>query len=542
MGNVAIGNVPLSAYVDVMPTQPAEEAGDPLNANEASKNAGISVSPSPSSSPPELVIGLICALGTNTERVCDVVVEFLERVSYKTEIIHLIEELRGFERWYNVIDHPRNARYEALMNAGNEFRRLMRANDALALLGVDRIRRSRSIATGTRMAYLIRSLKTPEEVTTLRKVYGRNFIAIGTFSSEKDRANKLASDIAASKGTNVANELDTASKLLHRDQADEDQEFGQNVLEAYPLADFFVRSADINLENEVKRVIELFFGNFRHTTTRDEYGMFHAFGASLRSSSLGRQVGAAICENGEVLALGCNDVPHAFGGLSWAEDSDDNRDHALGYDTNDKTKRRMVRDLLERLNKNGWLVERYDKLPGENLVQLASDGINAPLRDALVNDVIDYGRAVHAEMDAITSAAKRGVRLGSSTLYTTTFPCHNCVKHILAVGIRRVIFIEPYPKSYALDLYRDEINIDSSSPGSSGVPFDSFVGIAPRQYARLYLMGETARKNQGVVLRWKRATALPRDYEALNTYIPREEECNNRLHSQLKATGLEVSK
>ncbi|MDN3612645.1 hypothetical protein QWZ16_23945 [Vibrio ostreicida] len=26
------------------------------------------------------------------------------------------------------------------------------------------------------------------------------------------------------------------------------------------------------------------------------------------------------------------------------------------------------------------------------------------------------------------------------------FPCHNCAKHIVASGIKRVVYVEPYPK------------------------------------------------------------------------------------------------
>src|SRR5579871_385409 len=62
-------------------------------------------------------------------------------------------------------------------------------------------------------------------------------------------------------------------------------------------------------------------------------------------------------------------------------------------------------------------------------------------------NVIEYGRCVHAEMAAIVDAARRGVAIAGCTLYTTTFPCHECARHIVAASIRQVVYIDPYPKS-----------------------------------------------------------------------------------------------
>lgn len=56
---------------------------------------------------------------------------------------------------------------------------------------------------------------------------------------------------------------------------------------------------------------------------------------------------------------------------------------------------------------------------------------------------------MHAEMFAITDAARRGLSVRDATLYCTTFPCHMCARHIIASGIRKVVYIEPYPKSMA---------------------------------------------------------------------------------------------
>jgi cytidine deaminase len=61
--------------------------------------------------------------------------------------------------------------------------------------------------------------------------------------------------------------------------------------------------------------------------TTDEYGMFHARAAALRSAEPGRQVGAAVAtEQGDIVSVGVNEVPKAGGGLYWCGDSPDGRE------------------------------------------------------------------------------------------------------------------------------------------------------------------------------------------------------------------------
>jgi deoxycytidylate deaminase len=109
------------------------------------------------------------------------------------------------------------------------------------------------------------------------------------------------------------------------------------------------------------------------------------------------------------------------------------------------------------------------------------------LRDKRISNLLEFGRVVHAEMNALMDAARRGVRLRGATMYCTTFPCHVCARHILAAGIRRVVYIEPYPKSLAEEMYRDAIVVDGSNGGDeNALRFDSFVGIAPRRFIECF--------------------------------------------------------
>lgn len=51
---------------------------------------------------------------------------------------------------------------------------------------------------------------------------------------------------------------------------------------------------------------------------------------------------------------------------------------------------------------------------------------------------------VHAEQNAISDCAKRGVNCNESTVYITHYPCLNCCKILLASGIKKIKYINNY--------------------------------------------------------------------------------------------------
>jgi dCMP deaminase len=56
----------------------------------------------------------------------------------------------------------------------------------------------------------------------------------------------------------------------------------------------------------------------------------------------------------------------------------------------------------------------------------------------------DMCRSAHAEANAISLAAKKGVSLEGSTIYCTLEPCITCSKLIVMSGITRVVYEHPY--------------------------------------------------------------------------------------------------
>ena len=112
------------------------------------------------------------------------------------------------------------------------------------------------------------------------------------------------------------------------------------------------------------------------------------------------------------------------------------------------------------------------------------------------------------------------IRLSNGcTLHTTTFPCHDCAKHIVAAGISRVVYVEPYPKSLAAELYPDSVAVEGKGDPARQVPFDPFVGIAPRKYIELFTMVDR-KDDKGKAINWDRTTEVPKSLAYPLSFYP----------------------
>jgi deoxycytidylate deaminase len=487
------------------------------------------MSPESKSSGPEIVFGLVGSVGTELDFVGQCLSTAVADLNYQPLTIRLSELMHEvpLDMCRTLAEEPSYERYMAHMTAGNDFRRFLVRGDALAMLAVGAIREARQDNNGkpdqplARHAYILKSLKHPFEVKSLRAIYGPSFQLVAAYSPRESRKRNLAQKLAASEHSLQSGQyFEKVEALMKRDESErETDEFGQNVRDTFPLADVFVDTSNPDgATAAVRRFIELLFGTAIHTPSKDEYGMFHAQAASLRSAALGRQVGATIATtSGDIITIGTNEVPKAGGGLYWCDDEPDMRDFRLGYEVSDKIKRRVLGDVISRLRDEGWLTEDKRRTPVGQLVERAfTDDKSALMKGSHLSNSIEYFRAVHAEMAAIVDAARRGVSVKDGVLYCTTFPCHDCAKHIVAAGIQRVVYIEPYPKSLAPELYLDSIAVDQRKPKNlSGaealgfVSFESFVGVAPRQYMECFVMGDRKTK-AGDVASPNKTTAVPR--------------------------------
>ena len=66
---------------------------------------------------------------------------------------------------------------------------------------------------------------------------------------------------------------------------------------------------------------------------------------------------------------------------------------------------------------------------------------------------------VHAEQNAITDAARRGVSVAGAIAYLTHYPCINCAKMLIASGIAAVKYHEDYRNDPLVDELFKEANV-----------------------------------------------------------------------------------
>lgn len=455
----------------------------------------------------ELVIGLVGAVGTELKQVIDILMNRLAVFNYVPQQVRVSEEVIPL-----IVDMPGIGsadefnRISRLMNAGNAARQKTSDNSVLALGVAAKISADRPIVNGNpepvaRRAYIINSLKHPEEVSRLREIYPEGFYLIGVHADEKRRHDHLTKGMRLNAGQ--------AEAIIRRDE-DEHLRHGQRTSDTFHLSDFFVRIDENQdkLRHSLWRILDILFGYPYATPTFDEYAMFMAFSAALRSADLSRQVGAVVSSNKEIIATGANDCPKYGGGLYWPEyhddcheikDADDGRDYMRGEDKNKVEQQRIIEDILDRAKD---AVTDRDKL-------------REALEGSRIADITEYGRMVHAEMEALMSLARNNISSRNATIYCTTFPCHNCAKHIVAAGIRRVVYIEPYPKSKAAEFHSDSISLGFSG-GKDTVRFEPFVGVGPRRFFDLFSMKlgsgyPLKRKDaEGQVVKWKQESSKMR--------------------------------
>ena len=155
------------------------------------------------------------------------------------------------------------------------------------------------------------------------------------------------------------------------------------------------------------------------------------------------------------------------------------------------------------------------------------DKLERILKNSLIQDITEYGRVVHAEMEAILACARTNISTQDAYIYCTTFPCHNCAKHIIASGIKRVVYIEPYPKSKAYEFHSESITNDERE--HEKVLFEPFIGIGPRVYFNLFSIvngsGNKIKRKDGYgnVMKWSESNATLRTLMLPISYLEREQ-------------------
>lgn len=355
---------------------------------------------------PEIVIGLVGPIGVDMDYVIQSLEKSLHSVSYATSVIHLTTVLGDLAPRLRPAAATYIERYKGLISSADTVRRHTDNNAAFSCLAISEIRRLRQVSRdhldsrtaantprrGT--AYIIRQFKRPEEIALLRQVYGRKFLQVSVYLDKEERKQLLVEKIKSydSKIVEDANAESQALDLIEIDYSEVSDTYGQRVSDVFHLGDVFVRGEHKpSTAATIDRFIRAFFGHNGISPTKTEYGMYAAAGASLRSLDLSRQVGAAIFSAaGEIVSMGCNEVPKAFGGTYWSDnDGEAYRDFEKGADGNHVRKLRIVHDLVERMGKLGYLSTSLTSL-GDTSAQVRALMANPSISDSRVMDIINF--------------------------------------------------------------------------------------------------------------------------------------------------------
>jgi deoxycytidylate deaminase len=373
---------------------------------------------------------------------------------------------------------------------------------------------------GKPRAYILDSIRHPAEVQLLRAIYGDAFILVGVVCQEPKRESRMTHKYVDAGAV-------AARKFMSRDRSDADHKHGQHVADAFELADFFVDNTEDNelskdvsnpkwkANDDLNRLIKMVCGSQLERPKMAETAMYHAFSARMQSACLSRQVGAALVDrHGNVVATGTNEVPKAGGGVYGESSENEVIDARCAFYGNEGT--RYCRNTREQ----NTIAEDLVAFLGELNITIP-DKLDLPkeLRRTRIGGLLEFSRAVHAEMDALLSAARKGISVVGTRLFVTTFPCHYCARHLVAAGVDEVQYIEPYPKSRALLLHDDSITekddgwiapseVDrlhgpsrKDDVNRKFVLFRPFRGVSPRLYRRTFLQsGDLKDKNTGNML------------------------------------------
>ena len=489
--------------ITFMPSQPASAivSISPRSPNEHESRSRVRAHDSN-----ELFFGMVGHVGAGTSLISTQLEELLRESGYESCVLKARDEITDWAK-NNSLEVP-----QPPVNSLDKIKRLQDLGDQMRAAGDHaavaaalalRIRATRARylnqdpktgepirPDGTKRAYILDSLRHPEEVRLLQRLYSGAFTLIGVVSAEEVRRSRLVEKYEGA-------DAKSAGKFMFRDEGTMTEKHGQHVAAAFELADFYLdnsepRKLDQNRSNpswdipdQLSRLLKIITSSGIQRPTPEETAMHAAHGAKLRSACLSRQVGASITDaQGAILAVGTNEVPRSGGGV-YGEGGDtdssfDGRCFALNkYCSNTQAQNEIIDELL-------YLIDETRNLPPERRGVLRDE-----LRKSGVGQLLEFSRSVHAEVAALLASGRQGKSTAGTRMFVTTYPCHYCARSIIAAGVREVQYIEPYPKSQALHLHSDAMTALRNDPNPpAGIPrvlIRPFTGVSPTMYERAYL-------------------------------------------------------
>jgi deoxycytidylate deaminase len=467
----------------------------------------------------ELFFAVVGHVGSGTSLIGQVLNELLQSQGYESRVLKARDEITEWAQKNSIAvpELPVDS-LEKIVDLQNLGDRMRETGDhaAVAAALALRIRTTRAgylkedanniqpiMPDGKPRAYILDSLRNPEEVRLLQRLYAGAFTLIGVVCDEDIRRDRL---VGKYKGADAR----SAEAFMRRDEGFATPKHGQRVADAFEMADFYLDNTEPrnlkdgrsnkawDISDQLSRLLKIISHSEIQRPTSEETAMYIAHGAQLRSACLSRQVGASLIDDqGNIVSTGTNEVPRSGGGVYGespdSHDSFDGRCNVFeGFCRNTDEQNKIIDELLN-------IIPQTSILSNEEKAELRE-----LLRKSRVGQLIEFSRAVHAEVAALLAAARQGKSTTGTRMFVTTFPCHYCARHIISSGVREVQYIEPYPKSQAFHLHSDAITGSRSQLERDGVRrllFRPFTGVSPRMYERAYIKDRDLKDNSSGIMK-----------------------------------------
>ena len=373
---------------------------------------------------------------------------------------------------YQTIGNNLRSSGEALSskyNGKNIYRIAIRVNKVIKI-----VRRIRGKKKKTYIA--IDAFRNPFEITFFRERYAAFYlVAVSTEYQHRISRLKKSSDITNKQLKEIDKEYE--NKLEGNEVF-----YSQDIGSCIQLADIHINNPEVSIDdyNTLKRQLIYYTSLILHpgivTPSHLERCMQMAYNAKLNSGCLSRQVGAVITDkHSSIKAVGWNSVPegHVPCLLRSTDDLLNNEDQIAysEYESNDADFRKKVRKIYR-----GKKVKKSQKkcLKGLHVPYCFKDIKNKI--DGEKNQV--HTRALHAEENAFLQITKYGgTAIKEGMLFVTASPCELCSKKAYQLGIKSIVYIDPYP-----GIAKDHI----LKSGNQRPKLKLFNGAIGRAYNQLY--------------------------------------------------------
>lgn len=297
--------------------------------------------------------------------------------------------------------------------------------------------------------FVIDSIRNPAEIKYFRDKYPE-FILIGVFADYDVRWDRIKETYDGSKDKFDVDE--------QRDKGTYEPVYGQRISDCFFESDLILSNnenisceghndAFKDMREKIKGYLMALRDPANSNPTLKETLMAAAYTSGRRSRCLKRKVGSVIADKYDrIISSGFNGVPH---GLQECSPS-------LGS---------CYRDIKR--NELGIRISKELEI---------TDGDKKSVDVVRKNiKLLELCRALHGEESAILNLVGRGVDMVGSTMYVTTYPCNLCANKIVQVGIKKVVYFEPYPVEEAKKIFK-----------TASVVSEPFEGVTFRAFFKFY--------------------------------------------------------